>query len=150
MRRASLLLAAVSLLPASPLLAQELRAVTEKYCTSCHNSEDWAGSLDLDTLDHAHLGPDAEVWEKVVLKLRAGMMPPPGKERPSRREIEGWMRCRRSTCPRRRCIASTATNTPMPSATCSASSLTSRTCCRRTTPATASTTWPRASRFHPR
>ena len=79
MRRThALLLACLALLPVRTLFAQELRAVTEKYCTGCHNSEDWAGSLDLSTLDHAHLGPDAEVWEKVVVKLRAGMMPPPG------------------------------------------------------------------------
>lgn len=72
----------------SSLQSQELRAVTEQYCTSCHNAEDWAGSLDLTSLDPAHVGRDAESWEKVVLKLRAGMMPPPGKERPSREETE--------------------------------------------------------------
>jgi hypothetical protein len=78
----------VLLLPASPLLAQELRAVTERYCTQCHNAEDWAGGLDLSALDHEHVGRNAEAWEKVALKLRAGMMPPSGKERPSVQELD--------------------------------------------------------------
>jgi hypothetical protein len=75
------------LLPSHVLLAQELRVVTERYCTQCHNAEDWAGGLDLGVLDHEHVGSNAEVWEKVALKLRAGMMPPPGKERPSSQEV---------------------------------------------------------------
>ncbi|HMA11311.1 MAG TPA: DUF1592 domain-containing protein [Steroidobacteraceae bacterium] len=68
--------------------AQELRSVTQKYCVSCHNPEDWAGGLDLDSIDHGHVAAEAETWEKVVVKLRAGMMPPPGKERPSRPQVE--------------------------------------------------------------
>jgi hypothetical protein len=80
------------LLPASPLLGQELRAVTDRYCTQCHNADDWAGGLDFSVLDHGHVGSKPEVWEKVVLKLRAGMMPPPGKERPSPRETDAIAR----------------------------------------------------------
>ena len=68
--------------------AQELKSVTQKYCVSCHNPEDWAGGLDLDSIDHGHLAAEAETWEKVVVKLRAGMMPPPGKERPARQQVE--------------------------------------------------------------
>ena len=90
--RARLLLAAMlGILPAA-LPAQDLRAVTEQYCTKCHNTEDWAGGLDLSSLDHAHVGADAQIWEKVVLKLRAGMMPPPGKERPSREQTQAITR----------------------------------------------------------
>ena len=84
----------------------------ERYCISCHNPEDWAGGLDLDSIDHGHVAADAETWEKVVLKLRAGMMPPPGKERPSREQVEAiagiagsHARCQRHgrACRRRRC-----------------------------------------------
>ena len=38
--------------------------------------------LALDTLDPGDVGPDAEVWEKVVRKLRSRMMPPIGRPRP--------------------------------------------------------------------
>ena len=37
----------------------------------------------LDKLDPAHVSENAEVWEKVVRKLRAGMMPPSGLPRPN-------------------------------------------------------------------
>lgn len=79
---------ACALMAPFALQSQDLGAVTSQYCTSCHNTEDWAGGLDLSSLDPGHVGRDAEVWEKVILKLRAGMMPPPGKERPSREETE--------------------------------------------------------------
>ena len=37
----------------------------------------------LDKLDPTEVRKDAEVWEKVVRKLRAGMMPPSGLPRPT-------------------------------------------------------------------
>jgi hypothetical protein len=60
----------------------------ETYCAECHNTTDWAGGLALNILDPANVHDDAESWEKVVRKLRAGMMPPPGKKRPSRTDAE--------------------------------------------------------------
>jgi hypothetical protein len=44
--------------------------------------------LTLDKLDPAHVGENAEAWEKVVRKLRAGMMPPQGSSRPSSDQYE--------------------------------------------------------------
>jgi hypothetical protein len=43
----------------------------------------------LDKLDLAHIGSDAEIWEKVVRKVNAGVMPPPGAPRPDRAASEG-------------------------------------------------------------
>lgn len=60
----------------------------EDYCSECHNFDDFAGGLAFDLLDTNDLLSDAETWEKVLLKLKAGMMPPLGKERP------GKMKCR--------------------------------------------------------
>jgi hypothetical protein len=90
--RVSLVTGALILLLSVASRAQDLHAVTEQYCTKCHNSEDWAGSLDFTSLDYAHVGANAQIWEKVVLKLSSGMMPPPGKERPSRQETETIVR----------------------------------------------------------
>ena len=50
MRRALHLGVVLLLLPAGMLPAQELRAVTERYCSNCHNSDDWAGGLDFSVL----------------------------------------------------------------------------------------------------
>jgi mono/diheme cytochrome c family protein len=58
------------------------RALVDKYCVTCHNAKAMTGNLALDKLDLAHLGDHAEIGEKVVRKLRAGMMPPSGMPRP--------------------------------------------------------------------
>jgi hypothetical protein len=60
------------------------RALLDRYCVSCHNARTKTAGLALDTLDIADVGDRAEVWEKVVRKLRAGLMPPPGAPRPDR------------------------------------------------------------------
>src|SRR5262249_43869124 len=58
------------------------RALLDQYCVTCHNAKLKTANLLLDQLDLAHLGDHAEVAEKVVRKLRAGMMPPIGMRRP--------------------------------------------------------------------
>src|SRR5262245_17284795 len=59
------------------------RAVLDKYCVTCHNARVKTGGLALDAVNPGNVGTDTEVWEKVVRKLRAGMMPPPGRPAPS-------------------------------------------------------------------
>jgi hypothetical protein len=89
MRQASWLRILLLVLPAGAwAAAPDLPGVIDKYCSECHNTTDWAGGLDLTTLDPAHVGDEAESWEKVVRKLRAGMMPPPGKKRPPRADAD--------------------------------------------------------------
>src|SRR3989475_12998698 len=61
--------------------ASQSQAVFEKYCITCHNQRLRTAGLELDTLDLARPA-NAEVWEKVIAKLRAGSMPPPGRPRP--------------------------------------------------------------------
>jgi mono/diheme cytochrome c family protein len=65
----------------SALSAQ--RAVLDQYCVTCHNQKLKTAGLQLDKMDLAHVGEQAEAWEKVVRKLRAGMMPPQGLPRPT-------------------------------------------------------------------
>ena len=58
------------------------RAVLDRYCVTCHNARLKTAGLMLDGLDLAQVPEHAEAWEKVVTKLRAGTMPPPGAPRP--------------------------------------------------------------------
>ncbi|HXS30920.1 MAG TPA: DUF1587 domain-containing protein, partial [Steroidobacteraceae bacterium] len=58
--------------------------LVNRYCLDCHNTSDWAGGLALDTQDVSDVAGDTKLWESVVHKVRAGMMPPGGKPRPSR------------------------------------------------------------------
>ena len=68
---------------ASPEIAAN-RALLDKYCVSCHNTRLKTGNLELDKFDLNHLTEHAEVAEKVVRKLRAGMMPPTNLPRPDK------------------------------------------------------------------
>ncbi len=69
--------------------AQE-QALLNQYCITCHNEKLKTAGLMLDKLDFAHPGPNADVWEKVVRKVRAGMMPPGGAPRPDRATMDAF------------------------------------------------------------
>src|SRR5213594_1541902 len=75
--------AALALGQNSAPAAQPPRAVLDQFCVTCHNQRLKTAGLMLDKMDPAHLAQDAEAWEKVVRKLRAGMMPPQGSPRPN-------------------------------------------------------------------
>ncbi len=69
----------------SPARAESLLA---EYCSDCHNSQDWAGSVAFDLLDVATVSKETAVWEHAVRKLRGRLMPPPGNEQPSQADID--------------------------------------------------------------
>ena len=58
------------------------RALLDRYCVTCHNARLQTAGLTLDTTNLASVDTGAHVWEKVIRKLRAGSMPPPGRPRP--------------------------------------------------------------------
>ncbi len=76
--------------PAPDAAAQ--RALVDQYCVTCHNARLKTANLLLDQLDLAHLGDHAEVGEKVIRKLRAGMMPPTGMRRPDPATLQSLIR----------------------------------------------------------
>src|SRR5262245_50375329 len=57
-------------------------AVLSQYCVTCHNAKLKTGGLVIDPAGLANVGMGADVWEKVVRKLRTSSMPPPGLPRP--------------------------------------------------------------------
>jgi mono/diheme cytochrome c family protein len=63
--------------------ASDPQALLKQYCVTCHNQRLRTAGLSLETLSTADPIQDAEVWEKVIGKLRAGSMPPPGMPRPA-------------------------------------------------------------------
>lgn len=82
------------------------RALLDQYCVICHNqgvvnSAATANEglqttqlrnlgLTLDTEDVSNLAENPEVWEKVVNKLRVGVMPPPNYPRPDKLSYDGF------------------------------------------------------------
>jgi hypothetical protein len=73
----------------APGAGEKQKALVDQYCVTCHNNRVKTANLSLEGLDFARVGDHAEVWEKVVRKLRAGVMPPPDVRRPPLAEYEG-------------------------------------------------------------
>src|SRR5919197_1783156 len=75
---------------AAPDTSQSPRALVDRYCVGCHGQkakaagQDSARKLTLDDVDMTQIAERADVWERVVRKLRAGMMPPAGVRRPDK------------------------------------------------------------------
>jgi mono/diheme cytochrome c family protein len=77
--------------PPSP---ESTRAFFDQYCVACHSQKLHTAGMDLETLDLARPAGHAEIWEKIIGKLRAGSMPPAGRPRPdlaTYRQIAGWL-----------------------------------------------------------
>jgi cytochrome c551/c552 len=66
------------------------QALMNQYCSGCHNQDDNAGGMALDKMDFEKVGKDAAVWERVVRKVRTGMMPPSGQPRPTRAVLDAF------------------------------------------------------------
>ena len=60
------------------------RALLDRYCITCHNERQKIAGLVLDTLDVDRVSARADIWEKVLRKVRIEAMPPPGLPRPEK------------------------------------------------------------------
>ncbi len=67
---------------ASETTATDYPLLILQYCVRCHNDIDKNGNLSLQTFNTERPEENAEIAEKVIRKLAAGMMPPPGNPRP--------------------------------------------------------------------
>ncbi len=101
--------ASISPPPASP---EAVRRLLNRYCVACHNERRVAAvggspsvldaqirdtGLALDVADAARPSADAELWERVIARLRAGSMPPAGRPRPGAdeaRAVASWLEAR--------------------------------------------------------
>lgn len=66
------------------------REVLDRYCVTCHNQRLKTGGLALDRLDPAAVATNPAIWEKVVRKLRGGLMPPAGRPRPEPAAVDAF------------------------------------------------------------
>ena len=74
--------------------AGSARALLDQYCVTCHNQRLKTAGLTLDTMDVTNVSAAPPTWEKVVRKLRAGVMPPANRPRPdgaSRGALVSWL-----------------------------------------------------------
>ncbi|MDZ7779028.1 MAG: DUF1592 domain-containing protein [Gemmatimonadota bacterium] len=68
---------------ASAAEVEELDEVVDQYCVRCHSERRLTGNLSLEEFAVGSAVEQAEVAERVIRKLRADMMPPPGANRPA-------------------------------------------------------------------
>ena len=68
-------------------VAAEHGAVVSRYCSECHSVAEQEGGLVLERPNLADPAAQRAKWEKVIHKLDAGLMPPPGEPRPSNEAI---------------------------------------------------------------
>src|SRR5438270_672544 len=81
-------LAQKPVVPAAPAVAAGMpidaqQALTKQYCSGCHNPKLKSGNMSLADLDLAHPEKSPELAERVIRKLRVGLMPPVGSARPA-------------------------------------------------------------------
>ena len=65
-----------------PLSPESQQGIIDQYCAYCHNDVEMSGNMSMSGLDFAHVEESAELAEKMIAKLRLGMMPPAGAPRP--------------------------------------------------------------------
>jgi mono/diheme cytochrome c family protein len=77
--------------PVAATAAVPHRALLDQYCVTCHNDRAKTAGLALDKMDLTRVGEDSETWEKVIRKLRGGMMPPTGRPRPGSEDLDKFI-----------------------------------------------------------
>ena len=58
-------------------------------CAGCHNDRTRSGNVSLEAFEVASAGEHPDITEKMIRKLRAGQMPPPGSRRPDEAALAG-------------------------------------------------------------
>ena len=67
------------------------QAFVNRYCLGCHSTNLKTGGLALEGLDIHQVSGHADVWEKVLRKVRSGEMPPRGLPRPTTAEYTAFV-----------------------------------------------------------
>jgi len=62
--------------------SDELDEVVQEYCVRCHSERRLRGNFSLEGFSVGSAPSEADVAERMIRKLRAGMMPPPDADRP--------------------------------------------------------------------
>jgi len=73
------------------MLAVEQTALVKQYCATCHSERGKAGGISFAAFDAAKIEDHGELTEKMIRKLRAGMMPPAGARRPEPAVIQAMV-----------------------------------------------------------
>ncbi len=75
--------------PAAATNIESAQTLVKSTCIGCHSDRTRSGGLSLQSFDVQTAGEHAETAEKMIRKLRAGQMPPPGSRRPAEAALTG-------------------------------------------------------------
>ncbi|MFN0108656.1 MAG: DUF1592 domain-containing protein [Blastocatellia bacterium] len=67
------------------------RALINDYCVSCHSQKAKTADIVLEGLDFNRIGANADIWEKVLRKVRTGQMPPSKAPHPEAAESAAFV-----------------------------------------------------------
>jgi hypothetical protein len=70
--------------PPKPSYTTEVAPILAQHCSPCHDAKTARGGVNLAAITES----DSVTWEKVVVAVRAGNMPPPGRTRPTPTELD--------------------------------------------------------------
>ena len=65
---------------------KQLKGFVDKYCLDCHDTDTAKGDFDLEKMLIHFDGKNSKLWERMVLRIEAGEMPPPKKKQPQKEE----------------------------------------------------------------
>ena len=68
--------------PSPSVTSEALTEVVQSYCVVCHDDQQMTGNVSLQNFDVERAAEQAETAERMIRKLRLGMMPPAGMPRP--------------------------------------------------------------------
>jgi hypothetical protein len=67
------------------------QALVTRYCVGCHNNKVRSGGFSWSEIDLADPAKNADKAERVIRKLRAGLMPPAGSPRPDPSDVNAFV-----------------------------------------------------------
>src|SRR5439155_23316930 len=84
------IVAVIALAQSNETALDSQRATVNQYCAGCHNDKLKSGGFSWTEVDLAHPERSAERVEKVIRKVRSGMMPPAGASRPDFTKLKAF------------------------------------------------------------
>ena len=82
---------------AATMSVESRQQLVDQYCGYCHDDDLREGGFSFSDIDLEHPDRNAEQTERIILKLRGGMMPPAGMPRPDWDTVQSFVRALETT-----------------------------------------------------
>lgn len=79
---------AVALTLSTQVYSADSQSVLNQYCVGCHNFEDYSGGFEIEGQGPEQIAQTPELAEKIIKRIRSGLMPPSGQDRPDQATLD--------------------------------------------------------------